>query len=150
MQKARYSIVINAPKERVWHTMLDDATYRQWTNAFHEGSYYQGSWEQGSKILFLGPDENGKADGGMIGRIAENRPYEFVSIEMLGMIENGVEDTTSEAVKKWTPAHENYTFTEKDGATEVVVDIDVADEYQAMFDEMWPRSLKVLKELAEK
>lgn len=130
--------------------MLDDATYRQWTNAFHEGSYYQGSWEQGSKILFLGPDENGKADGGMIGRIAENRPYEFVSIEMLGMIENGVEDTTSEAVKKWTPAHENYTFTEKDGATEVVVDIDVADEYQAMFDEMWPRSLKVLKELAEK
>lgn len=150
MQKAHYSIVINAPKEKVWHTMLDDATYRQWTNAFHEGSYYQGSWEQGSKILFLGPDENGKADGGMIGRIAENRPYEFVSIEMLGMIENGVEDTTSEAVKKWTPAHENYTFTEKDGATEVVVDIDVADEYQAMFDEMWPRSLKVLKELAEK
>lgn len=150
MQKLHFSVLINAPKEQVWHAMLDDQPYREWTNAFNEGSYYKGSWEKGSKILFLGPDQNTGEEGGMVSRIAENKPYEFVSIEHLGIVQNGVEDTTSEAARKWAPAFENYTFNDKDGATEVLVDIDVADELVEMFKEMWPQGLRKLKELAEK
>jgi len=151
MQKLHFSIQINAPREKVWNTMLDDATYRQWTAAFNPGSYYIGSWEQGSEIRFLGPDPEGKEiEGGMYSRIKENRVHEFISIEHLGMIKGGVIDTTSDEVKKWTPAFENYTLVDKDGGTEVLVDIDVADEYANMFDEMWPRALSSLKELAEK
>ena len=150
MQKLHFSMLINAPKDKVWHTMLDDQPYREWTKAFNEGSYYKGSWEKGSKILFLGPDPNTGEEGGMVSRIAENKPYEFISIEHLGLVQNGVEDTTSEAARKWAPAFENYTFNDKDGATEVLVDIDVEDEYVPMFNEMWPNGLRKLKELAEK
>jgi hypothetical protein len=65
-------------------------------------------------------------------------------------VQNGVEDTTSEAARKWAPAFENYTFNDKDGATEVRVDLDVEDEHVQMFNEMWAKGLRKLKELAEK
>jgi hypothetical protein len=150
MQKLHFSMMINAPKDKVWHAMLDDQPYREWTKAFNEGSYYKGSWEKGSKILFLGPDPNTGEEGGMVSRIAENKPYEFISIEHLGIVQNGVEDTTGEAARKWAPAFENYTFNDKDGATEVLVDVDVEDEHVQLFSEMWPEGLRKLKELAEK
>ena len=79
---------------------------------FTAGSYYSGDWSKGSKILFLGPGEDGKTSG-MVARIAENRPYEFISIEHLGEVVNGVEDLTSEKVKSWAGAHEDYTFTKQ-------------------------------------
>jgi hypothetical protein len=150
MQKLHFSITINAPKEKVWHTMLDDEPYREWTAAFNPGSYYKGDWNKGSKILFLGPDPNTGEEGGMVSRIAENKPYEFISIEHLGIVKNGVEDTTSEEARKWAPAFENYTFKEKGGATEVLVEMDIEDENKKMFEEMWPRALQKLKEIAEK
>lgn len=150
MQKLHFSILIYAPKDKVWHSMLDDKPYQEWTKAFNEGSYYKGNWEKGSKMLFLGPDPNTGEEGGMVSRIAENKPYEFISIEHLGIVQNGVEDTTSEVARKWAPAFENYTFNDKDGATEVLVDIDIEDEHAQMFNEMWPEALRKLKELAEK
>lgn len=150
MQKLHFSILINAPKDKVWHAMLDNQPYREWTKAFNEGSYYKGSLEKGSKILFLGPDPNTGEEGGMVSRIAENKLYEFISIEHLGIVQNGVEDTTSEAARKWSPAFENYTFNDKDEATEVLVDMDAEDEYVPMFNEMWPKGLRKLKELTEK
>jgi len=86
----------------------------------------------------------------MVSRIAENRPYEFISIEHLGLVKDGVEDTTSEVARQWAPAYENYTFRERDGATEVRVELDVVDEHAPMFEEMWPRALRRLKELGER
>ena len=147
MKKLLSSIVINAPKEKVWDTMLGDATYREWTRVFQEGSYFKGSWEEGSKILFIGPSDEG--DMGMVSRIKENRPYEFVSIEHLGIIKDGVEDTESEEARKWAPAYENYTFREVEGGTEVLVELDILEEHEEMFAEMWPKALQELKRLAE-
>lgn len=149
MQKLNTSIIINASKKKVWHTMLDDASYREWTRAFTKGSYYKGSWEKGSKIVFLGPDPETGEEGGMVSRIAENRPYEFISIEHLGIVRDGIEDTTSEEAKKWASGFENYTFTEKDGVTEVAVDMDVTEEQAEEFKKMWMEALKRLKVLAE-
>ena len=150
MQKLNFSIVINAPVAKVWNTMLDDKTYRVWTEAFAPGSYYKGDWNKGSKILFLGPGENGES--GMVSRIKENRKHEYISIEHLGMILNGKEDTSSEEVKAWVGALENYTFKEKNGATELLIDLtgNFADEFAAMFEGMWPAALQKLKELSEK
>jgi hypothetical protein len=150
MQKLHFSIEINAPKEKVWRTMLDDNTYREWTSAFSPGGYYKGDWNKGSKIVFVGLDPETGKEAGMVSRIAENKQYEYVSIEHVGIVMNGVEDTTSEEAKKWTPAFENYTFKDKDGKTEVLVDIDVADDHVEMFNNMWPDGLKKLKEIAER
>jgi len=149
MEVLHFSILINAGKEKVWHTMLGDATYRAWTKAFHEGSYYEGSWENGSEIRFLAPSGDGKV-GGMFSRIKESDKYTFISIEHLGMISNGVVDTSSEQVKKWAPSFENYTFTAKADQTALTVDMQIEPSYKAMFEDMWPKALQALKVLCEK
>ena len=147
MQRLHFSIVIDAPKQTVWHTMLDDQPYRDWSGAFMPGSHYVGSWEKGRKIKFLGPDENGKLSG-MTSEIAENRPYEFVSIHHLGIVSDGVEDTHSDKASEWV-GYENYTFQDQDGTTTVLVDVDTADEFVEMMNDLWPKALGRLKELAE-
>lgn len=150
MKKLHFSTKINAPAEKVWHAMLDEATYREWTKAFGSDGYFKGNWEKGSKILFVGPDPETGKEGGMVSRIAENRPSEFISIEHIGIMKDGVEDTTSEEAGKWTPAFENYTFKEENGVTEVLVDTDTADEMADEFEKMWPEGLAKLKEIAER
>lgn len=149
MERQIFSILISAPKDLVWHTMLDDQTYREWTKAFTPGSYYQGDWQEGSKMLFLGPDPDTGEEGGMVSRVKAVRPYDYVSIENLGIVTNGVEDTTSDEARKWTPSLETYSFRETPEGTEVSVEVATADEYKAMFEEMWPKALESLKRLAE-
>lgn len=144
MKTLHFSKTVNASADKVWNTMLEDETYRQWTRAFTEGSHFEGSWEEGEKILFLDSD-----GGGMVATIAESRPHEFISIKHIGVIRDGVEDTDSEEARKWAPAFENYTFTEEDGKTTVTVDMDIEEEHEEMFNEVWPKALQKLKELAE-
>ena len=150
MEQLHFAIRIKAPKQKVWDTMLGNETYRQWTSAFSPGSHYEGGWEQGSKIVFLGPDPQTGEEAGMVSRIKENRPHEFISIEHQGIVHNGVEDTESAEAKKWVPAHENYTFRQRNGGTEVLVDTDTVDELAGEFEEAWPRALRDLKALSEK
>lgn len=149
MKKLNYSINIKAPKEKVWDTMLEDVTYRKWTEPFSEGSHFVGNWDEGSEIRFLGPDDQGMM-GGMISRIKENRPYEYISIEHLGIVEDGKDVLDGEEVEKWKGALENYTFKETEEGTEVFVELDVDEDYEDKFDEMWNEALKVLKNLSEK
>lgn len=150
MEKLTFTTIINAPREKVWHTMLDDATYRQWTKPFNEGSRYLGKWETGAEMRFIGVDDSGKESGGMYSKIKEARQYEFVFIEHFGMItETGEIDTTSEEVKKWTPAFESYTLNDKNGGTELLVELTVPAEWKDMFSDMWPKALAKLKEITE-
>jgi len=149
MDRLQFSIVVNAPKEKVWDTMLNDDTYRKWTDIFMPGSHYKGDWNKGSKMLFLAPGKTGELEG-MVSRVKEIKPYEYISIEHLGIVHNGVEDIISEAVKTWAGALENYTFKEKDGRTEVLVDLDSNEEFKEMFQDTWPKALQKLKELSEK
>jgi len=130
MHKLTFSTTINAPKEKVWRTMLEDATYRQWTSAFHEGSHAVTDWKEGSKALFLTPEGDG-----MVSRIVTHRPNEFLSIKHVGTVNKGVEDTESEAAKDWGDALENYTVKEAKGGSVLTVDMDVADEYRKYFEE---------------
>lgn len=87
---------------------------------------------------------------GMVSRIKEHRPHEHISIEHLGVVENGKEDTSSEAVKVWAGGLENYTFKESGGKTEVLVETDATEEFKEMFQDIWPKALQKLKALAEK
>jgi len=147
-----FSIDIRAPKDKVWRTMFADNSYREWTSAFCPGSYFDGSWALGSKILFLGPDPDPDAKGvvgGMVSRIAENRLHEYMGIEHLGMVSNGVEDTQSDAVKDWAGARENYSFSESMGVTTLRVDTQTAPAYESMFNDSWPKALQKLKALSE-
>lgn len=150
MAELKYSITINAPKQKVWHTMLDLDTYKQWTDPFYPGSYYEGSWDTGSDIKFVA-ESDGKISG-LQGRVVENIPYEYVSVEYVGEIVDGQLDTQSESAQSWIGAHENYRFTENDGVTTVDVSLGgdkLGEDAARMFDGMWPKALAKLKELAE-
>jgi uncharacterized protein YndB with AHSA1/START domain len=146
MKRVYFTSIINAPRQTVWDAMIGPETYKDWTTPFAEGSYYDGSWEQGSRIRFLGPD-----GGGMVSVIDENRPLERIDIRHLGMIQNGVEDTESEEVKKWAPSHEIYELSDAPGGsgTEVHVELDVAPDWEGFMLETWPKALDRLKAISE-
>ncbi len=146
--KIHINVTINAPVEKVYNTMLDKKTYSEWTSEFNPDSYYEGSWARGSRILFLGTDPNGKA-GGMVGRIRENIPNAFLSIEYLGIIKDDKEILSGPEVEDWVGNLENYSFKEKDGITELTIDVDSNEELKAFFEETWPKALDKLKALCE-
>lgn len=144
MKRLHFSTAIQAPRELVWETVIGPVTYRIWTAAFTEGSYFEGTWAQGQRMRFLAPGGNG-----LVSEIAELRPREFISIKHLGEIKGGVEDTESEAVRSWTPCFENYTFTQVGAATELTVDMDMAESFEEYMTKTWPKALSLLKALCE-
>ncbi|MCF1190373.1 SRPBCC domain-containing protein [Mangrovimonas sp. AS39] len=151
MKKLQYTIEINASADEVYNTMLglnNIETYNLWTAEFNPTSTYVGSWEKGSKIYFVGTDENGKK-GGMVSEIADNIPHKFISIRHYGILDGDKEITEGPDVEKWAGGLENYSFQEENGVTTVTVECDMADDYQDYFDTTWPKALKKLKELSE-
>lgn len=144
MKTLTFETTIHAPRAEVWTAMLGPEGYKAWTAAFCEGSHYVGSWEQGASIRFLAPSGDG-----MIAVIAENQPHEFVSIRHLGMIENGVEDTSSDKVRAWTPAYENYRFADVPGGCRVTVSLDTAADWEQHMLDTYPKALALLKQLCE-
>lgn len=144
-KRLRFAATINAPVPAVWRVMIGPESYKRWASAFAEGSYFEGSWEQGAKIRFL----SSPAGDGMVSEIAQNRVNEFISIRHLGFISNGVEDTTSESVRSWAPAFENYTFTSIPEGTNLVIELEVPGEWEQFMNEAWPKALALLKQLSE-
>ena len=144
MPTQHHEILIHAPREHVWRSTLFSPSYERWTATFCEGSRYEGTWEAGTPIRFCGPNGDG-----MVAEIAEHRPAEFVSIRHLGMVNDGVVDTTSETVRAWAPCFENYTFTDEAGGTRVRVDVDVFGTYEDWMNQTWPKALQALKAICE-
>lgn len=152
MKKLQFTKEINASAQKVYEAMLglnDKSTYEHWTSAFNPTSTYEGSWDEGSKIHFIGIDENGQK-GGMVSEIEEHRPAQFVSIRHDGVLDGDTEITTGEQVEKWAGGHENYSFRENNNITTVTVDMDTTDEYLDYFNSTYPNALNKLKEIAEK
>ena len=147
-EKIQFSTLVNATPEKVYRTMLDEKTYRDWTAVFNPTSHYKGSWEKGTKILFLGTDKDGN-QGGMVSRIAENVPNTFVSIEHYGVLKGNEEVTSGPEVDSWAGAHENYSFKDVGGKTELLVEMDSAEEWKSYFEEIWPKALEKLKAMCE-
>ncbi len=144
MEKLKFNITIEASRETVWNILWDDKSYRQWTSIFNEGSYAVTDWKEGSKVLFLSPEGEG-----MLSTIAANKPYEFMSIEHLGTVKNGVEDLDSEEAKQWSGARENYTLKTVNGKTQLNIETDTIQEYKNYFMETWPKALEKVKALSE-
>ncbi|NQX39996.1 Uncharacterized conserved protein YndB, AHSA1/START domain [Pedobacter steynii] len=145
MKKLEFKILIDAPREKVWDVIIGKDTYPQWTAPFAEGSKAETDWKKGSRAVF----SSGNGDG-MVSEIAENIPYEFLSIRHLGMITNGVEDLDSEEIKKWSGSLEDYRLRDVGGKTEWKVEMDTAGEWEDYMNKTWPLALQKAKELAEK
>ncbi len=144
MTTLHFTVMIAAPGEKVWQILWDEATYKKWTAVFSEGSHAISDWKEGSKITFLSAGGDG-----MYSVIARLIPNEFMSFKHIGVIKNNEEQPIDEETKKWSGSFENYTLKETNGNTELIVDMDVADEYLDYFNKTFPNSLQVVKELAE-
>ena len=144
VKQINFSIIINAPIELVWQQMFDEAGFRIWTSAFCEGSYYEGKWQQGEPIRFLSPSGDG-----MVATIAEMEPLKVVSIKHLGFVVAGKDDLSSEQVRSWAPALENYYFRTVPEGTEVKVEQEIDPSYDEFMSSRWPKALQKLKTLCE-
>lgn len=151
MEKLKYTVSINAPVNKVYDLMLgisNKVSYEQWTALFNPTSTYEGSWNKGSKMLFLGIDEKGEK-GGMVSEIADNIPNQFVSIRHYGLLQANVEITEGPEVEKWANGFENYTFEEENGTTTVTVDLDTTEDFLDYMNEHYPKALDKLKGMCE-
>ena len=145
MEKAEYRVSINAPRERVWDVLWGEHTYPEWTKAFSPMSQVETDWQEGSKILFL----DGKGNG-MVSRAAKVIPNEYMSIEHLGMYDNGKEDLESDEVKAWQGATENYLLEESNGCTNLTITMDINAAEKDFFTEAWPKALTSVRDISEK
>ncbi|MBK8298183.1 MAG: SRPBCC domain-containing protein [Saprospiraceae bacterium] len=151
MQKLQFKVTIDAPVSKIYDFMLgitSKSTYEQWTSLFNPTSSYEGSWDKGSKILFIGIDEKGEK-GGMVSKIAENMRNQFVSIQHYGILKADKEITEGPEVEKWANGFENYTFEENNGITTLIVELDTTEDFIEYMNQTYPKALDKLKELCE-
>lgn len=146
MEHLEYSIIISAPAKKVWETMLQEDTYRQWVAKSWPNSFYNGKWATGERIKFIGPDGSGT-----LAELVEVKPYERVLARHIAVLGPGdVEDRTSEVAKGWIGIMEEYKFSERDGNTTLTVSIETTPEWSKMFEDGWPPALQELKKIAER
>jgi 4-hydroxy-3-methylbut-2-enyl diphosphate reductase IspH len=152
MEKLKFTVSIKAAANKVFDVMLgisNKSTYEQWTALFNPTSTYEGSWEKGSKILFVGTDDKGEK-GGLVSEISEYIPNQFVSIRHYGLVKANEEITQGPDVEKWANGNENYSFVENNGITTVTVELDTTEEFLDYMRQTYPKALDKLKEICEK
>lgn len=143
MSARHYGVDIAAPVARVWDCMLDPLSYRDWTRAFCEGSYYEGRWQAGERLRFLDPQGNG-----MEAVVDECAPHARVALRLVGELRDGRPLADSALLRE--PAHEAYAFTPRaDGGTRLDVQLHGMDACLDFLDSAWPLALQRLKALAE-
>lgn len=145
------SIDINATRERIWNVLLGKETFEDWASGFNPsgGSYFEGDWSKGSTMRFLGPDDQGNT-GGMLTKITEHVPGEYVRAEHYGVIGNGQEIFEGEIFDEWIPSVEEYRLTGGPDTYTLQVQNDVPESYYDHFSSAWDKALARVKELAEK
>ena len=143
MSKLHFSTDIQAPRATVWNVLWNDATYREWTSVFSEGSYAVSDWNEGSKVQFL----DAASGSGMSAVIQHKRPNEFMSFKHVAEIKNGEEQPPA----AWSGAFENYRLEDSGrGATRLTVELDTPEEYRETFEDRFPKALEKVKVLSEK
>jgi len=142
MQKLKFSIEIQAPKEKVWHTLWEDTTFRDWANIIDAGTYMVGEMKEGAEVQFI----SGSSGYGVTSLIEKLVPNEFV---LLSHRADTKESGKEEREREWTGGQESYSLTERDGATLLTVELDTPPEQVETFEERLPKALARVKELAE-
>ena len=143
MKNIEFSIAIKASKEKVWATLWDDVSFRDWASMVDEGTYMKGIMKEGNEIQFLS-SVNGY---GVTSLIAKLSPNEYVLFRHNA---DTKEAGQQEREKEWTGGTESYSLAEKKGVTTLIVKTDVPEEQEETFRIRIPEALERIKTLAEK
>jgi uncharacterized protein YndB with AHSA1/START domain len=146
MEHLEYKIEISASAKKVWETMLQKETYKQWVAKSWPDSFYEGTWKKGEKIRFIGSEGSGT-----LAELVEVKPYEKILARHIAiLLPGGVEDRTSDMAKGWIGITEGYKFAEHLGKTTLTVSIETSPAWRKMFDDGWPAALEELKRIVER
>lgn len=144
MNNINQTITINAPREKVWKVLWDDATYRKWTAPFNEGSYAVSDWKQGSPIHFLNPEGEG-----MYSVIETLDAPKTMVFKHLGVVKDGKELPPTPETEKWRGGKEAYYLSDENGKTKLSISGDAPDEFVEIFNNGFAKGLAIVKELSE-
>lgn len=138
----QFTIEIQAPREKVWSTLWDDKTFRDWGNIIDEGQYKVGEMKEGNEVQFIS-SVSGYGVTSLIEKLAHN---EFVLFRQMA---DTKESGEQEREKEWSGGEESYSLSEKDGLTTVAVELDVPAGQEETFKIRFPKALERVKILAE-
>jgi uncharacterized protein YndB with AHSA1/START domain len=142
MEKLQFSIEINATKEKVWDTLWQDETLRQWASIIDPGTHMVGNLKEGNEIQFI--SGNGY---GVTSLVEKLTPYEFL---LLRHSADTKDSGKREREKQWTGGKESYSLTEKNGTTTLTFTSDVPPELEEYFKVNYPKALERVKVSAER
>ena len=109
MKHLEFKTRISADKKKVWNTMLQPETYKEWVSVSWPGSTYEGKWAKGENIKFVSPGH-----GGTMATLIEQSDYDNILAKHVAIINpDGSEDRNSTVAKGWIGITERYTFKEK-------------------------------------
>lgn len=139
----QFEIIIRAPRNKVWDTLWQGATFRQWAGLIDPGTYMVGELVKGKEIQFISA-ENGYGVTSLVEKVTAN---EFLLLKHSA----DTQDTGErERAREWTGGKETYSLTEENGSTTLTVIVDVPLEMEEYFKDAYPKAFQKVKELAEK
>lgn len=138
----KFSVEIHSPKQKVWETLWQDETLREWAGIIDPGTYMIGELKEGSEVQFISA-ENGY---GVTSRVEKLVPYEYLLLRHSADTQNS---GTQERNKEWTGGKEVYELLEANATTTLNVSFDVPPEMETYFNTVYPKALDKVKELAE-
>ena len=142
MQKMQFSIEIEAPSEKVWQTLWEDKTFRDWGNIIDEGQYMVGELAEGREVQFI------SAEGlGVTSVIEKLIPHEYIAFKQVA---DTMDSGKQERDKEWTGGKESFELIENNNITSLTVKIDVPPGLEEIFEDRFPKALERVKILAEK
>jgi hypothetical protein len=141
MKEIQFSIKIHAPKEKVWDTLWQDETLREWAGVIDPGTYMEGDLKEGNEVQFI--SGNGY---GVTSLVEKLTPGEFL---LLRHRADTQESGKREREDQWTGGEERYSLAEENGITNLTVAFDVPLELEDEFNVSYPKALERVKALAE-
>lgn len=137
----KFTIEIKATREKVWATLWEDKTLREWAGLIDPGTYMVGELTEGNEVEFL------SASGyGVTSLVEKVTPNEYL---LLRHSADTKDDGKEEREKEWTGGAESYALAEKDCVTSLIIAFDVPPDLEDYFQENYPKALAKIKELAE-
>lgn len=142
MLELEFSIRIDQSKEKVWITLWDKQSFRDWANNIDEGTYLKGNLVEGNEIQFIS-SVNGY---GVTSLVAELIPNQYILFKHAADTQNTGAETRD---KQWTGGSESYTLVEENNSTLLTIRSEIPEELVDYFNRAMPIALNRIKELAE-
>lgn len=142
MQDMKFSIDIHAPKEKVWVTLWQDETFREWAGIIDPGTYMVGELKAGNEVQYISA-ENGYGVTSLVAELAEG---EYLLLRHQADTQDSGQNTRA---KEWTGGEESYRLAENEGITTLTVTFGVPAHLEGYFSDAYPKALQCVKELSE-